>query len=138
MSSDDGREQQLIHLTDRLRRRTTALEQHLWRIGLEVQAASLGARPELDETSTEPLVEPRSTQLSNRQAEILWRIVRGDRVQAIASELFIAESTVRNHLSTLYEKFGVHSRDALIARVTPHDIALNVEPPRTENGNDRS
>jgi DNA-binding CsgD family transcriptional regulator len=83
---------------------------------LEVQAAGIGARPGLGESWSSA---PGVAELSNRQVEILWRIVRGDRIRAIATELFISESTVRNHLAGLYKKFGVHSRADLVARLAP-------------------
>jgi DNA-binding NarL/FixJ family response regulator len=42
---------------------------------------------------------PGPTQLSERELEIVTRLLRGDRVPAIAEALHISQSTVRNHLS---------------------------------------
>jgi DNA-binding CsgD family transcriptional regulator len=52
---------------------------------------------------------------STRQWEILTRLVRGERVQDIASALFLSPSTVRNHLTVIYRKFGVRSQTELLS-----------------------
>lgn len=96
--------------------RAARFEGHLWRIALEVQAADLGGRRGLHE---DWWAEPGLGGLSERQAEILRRIVRGERVPDIARELVVTESTVRNHLSGIYRKFGVHSQSALMLRLMP-------------------
>ena len=56
-----------------------------------------------------------SESLSTRQWEIVTRLLRGERVKEIAAELFLSPSTVRNHLGTIYKKFGVHSQTELMA-----------------------
>jgi DNA-binding NarL/FixJ family response regulator len=96
--------------------RAARFEGHLWRIALEVQAADLGGRRGLHE---DWWAEPGLDGLSERQTEILRRIVRGERVPDIARELVVTESTVRNHLSGIYRKFGVHSQSALMLRLMP-------------------
>jgi DNA-binding NarL/FixJ family response regulator len=55
--------------------------------------------------------------LSTRQWEILTRLIRGERVQEIASVLYLSPSTVRNHLTAIYRKFGVHSQSELLAEM---------------------
>jgi DNA-binding NarL/FixJ family response regulator len=112
----DCRANALGEENDRLRERAARLEHHLWRIALEIQAAGIGERPGLGDTWW---ADPALAQLSKRQAEILQRIIRGERVPAIASDLFLAESTVRNHLSGIYKKLGVHSHSTLMARLKP-------------------
>jgi DNA-binding CsgD family transcriptional regulator len=99
--------------------RASRLEGHLWRIALEVQAAGLGGRPGRHE---QWWAHPELAELSDRQADILRRTVRGERVQEIARELVITESTVRNHLSGIYRKFGVHSQTALMLRLMPRGV----------------
>jgi DNA-binding NarL/FixJ family response regulator len=64
---------------------------------------------------------PEAAGLTPRQWEVLRRIVAGERVPTIASKLYVSQSTVRNHLSAIFERFGVHSQAALIARLTPRD-----------------
>ena len=52
--------------------------------------------------------------LSKRESEILPLALRGRTGERIASELFIAKSTVDTHLRRIYGKCGVHSRQELI------------------------
>jgi DNA-binding CsgD family transcriptional regulator len=98
--------------------RASRLEGHLWRIALEVQAAEIGGRRGLREHWW---ADPALAGLSERQMEILRRVVRGERVPDIAQELVITASTVRNHLSGIYRKLGVHSRSELMLRLMPRD-----------------
>jgi DNA-binding CsgD family transcriptional regulator len=53
--------------------------------------------------------------LTSRELDIATRLLGGDRVSAIASDLFLAQSTIRNHLARIYRKLGVSSQQALIA-----------------------
>ena len=53
--------------------------------------------------------------LSPRQWEVLRRLVEGERVSRIAAAMYVSRSTVRNHLSAIYAKVGVHSQDELVA-----------------------
>jgi DNA-binding NarL/FixJ family response regulator len=45
------------------------------------------------------------------------RLLDGKRIPAIASDLYVTQSTVRNHLSSIYAKLGVHSQVDLIRLV---------------------
>jgi DNA-binding NarL/FixJ family response regulator len=49
--------------------------------------------------------------LSNREKQVLGLVVAGKSNKAIASELFLAESTVKCHLSSAFSKLGVRSRN---------------------------
>lgn len=49
-------------------------------------------------------------ELSRREQEVLERVARGMNNIAIAEELGVASQTVRNYISTVYDKIGVHSR----------------------------
>jgi DNA-binding NarL/FixJ family response regulator len=49
-------------------------------------------------------------QLSRREREILGQLVEGLSNKEIAAELCIAEQTVRNHISVIYDKIGVEDR----------------------------
>ena len=53
-------------------------------------------------------------ELSKREREVLERLARGLNNDAIAKELGIAPQTVRNYLSTVYDKLGVNSRSEAI------------------------
>jgi DNA-binding CsgD family transcriptional regulator len=52
--------------------------------------------------------------LTARELEIVRRLLAGDRVPAIAQSLYITQSTVRNHLSSVFAKLGVTSQQELI------------------------
>lgn len=104
--------QAAVQRTDRMR----DLENRLRRIGEEVRAAGLLRWP-----GEPPSVRdfPQLAELSTRQWEILTRILSGQRVPTIAADLFISPSTVRNHLTGIFQKFGVHSQPQLL-RVLRH------------------
>lgn len=95
--------------TDRL----SELELRLRRIGAEVRAAGL-----IDEGTVPAMSDvPELRELTTRQWEILSRLLRGARVPTISSELFLSPSTVRNHLATIFRRFGVHSQAELLERL---------------------
>lgn len=91
--------------------RVAELELRLRHIGTEVRAAGV-----LDELDGMPATSdhPRLSELTTRQWEILSRLIRGERVPTIARDLFISQSTVRNHLASIYARFGVHSQAELL------------------------
>jgi DNA-binding NarL/FixJ family response regulator len=49
-------------------------------------------------------------ELSNREKEVLRLLAQGLDNREIAARLFIAEQTVKNHVSVIYSKLGVHDR----------------------------
>ncbi|HEX5144058.1 MAG TPA: response regulator transcription factor [Mycobacterium sp.] len=59
--------------------------------------------------------EPAGPVLSPREREVLDLIAKGQTIPAIASELFLAPSTVKTHVQRLYEKLGVSDRAAAVA-----------------------
>jgi DNA-binding NarL/FixJ family response regulator len=67
---------------------------------------------------TKSLIEP----LSERELEILRLIARGTSNREIASGLFIAEGTVKNHVTNILAKLGV--RDRTQAAIKAKDIGL--------------
>ncbi|HEX9356814.1 MAG TPA: LuxR C-terminal-related transcriptional regulator, partial [Streptosporangiaceae bacterium] len=91
--------------------RETQLEAHMLRIAEELRTAGLIPRldqlPALSET-------PELGKLTSREWAVLTRLVDGQRVSAIAADLHVSQSTVRNHLSSIYAKLGVHSQVDLI------------------------
>jgi DNA-binding CsgD family transcriptional regulator len=84
--------------------RVARLEDQLARIRHVVQATG-------GDTAT-PFVE--LDDLTVRQREIVERLLEGHRVDAIARDLYVSPSTVRNHLSAIFEKLGVASQSELI------------------------
>jgi NarL family two-component system response regulator YdfI len=53
--------------------------------------------------------------LTDREQEVLVGVARGERSKEIAARLGITERTVKAHLASIYNKFGVDSRAAAIA-----------------------
>jgi len=53
----------------------------------------------------------RGPSLSNREKQVLGMVVMGFTNCEIASRLFVAESTVKSHLSAAFRKLGVRSRN---------------------------
>jgi DNA-binding CsgD family transcriptional regulator len=92
--------------------RAAQLEHRLWRIASEVQASgifdSLGSFPD-------PERFPQMNSLTTRQWEVLSRLLRGERVPAIAKALFVSPSTIRNNLSEIFRIFDVHSQSELLS-----------------------
>jgi DNA-binding CsgD family transcriptional regulator len=94
--------------------REMQLEAHMLRIADELHAAGLIPRlhqlPALAE-------EPQLGKLTSREWAVLTRLLEGQRVPAIAADLYVSKSTVRNHLSSIYAKLGVHSQVDLVRLV---------------------
>jgi DNA-binding CsgD family transcriptional regulator/PAS domain-containing protein len=91
--------------------RVAELELRLRHIATEVRAAGV-----LDELDAMPAASdhPQLAELTSRQWEILSRLLRGQRVPTIARQLYVSQSTVRNHLGSIYARFGVHSQAELL------------------------
>ena len=96
--------------------RVQELELRLRQIGAELRAAGV-----LDSMEVAPAPDdyPQMGQLTSRQWEILSRLLQGERVSTIAKALFVSQSTVRNHLSTIFRKFDVHNQAELIEHFRP-------------------
>lgn len=66
--------------------------------------------------------------LSHRERQVLVRVSRGFTNSEIAKQLFLAESTVKSHLSSAFRKFGVRSRTeaaTLFLEFEARDPSLN-------------
>ena len=63
------------------------------------------------------LAAPGLAELTAREREVLARLLGGERVGSIAAELFVSQSTVRNHLSSIFRKVGVNSQAELIRQL---------------------
>lgn len=96
--------------------RVTELELRLRHIGAEVRAS--GVLTEFESVSALS-DHPQLGELTSRQWEILDRILRGERPSTIAKALYLSPSTVRNHLTLIFRKFGVHSQLELIQKLRP-------------------
>jgi PAS domain S-box-containing protein len=98
--------------------RAAQLEGHLVRIAAEVQAAGV---TEVGSWRGAWWSHPALRGLTDRQMTILRMVVAGERISAIASTLFVSESTVRNHLSAIYRRVGVRSQAELLALLIVDD-----------------
>ena len=59
----------------------------------------------------------RAYDLSNRERELVTLIAQGDDTHAIAERMFISRYTVQDHLKSIFDKLGVHSRLELLTRL---------------------
>ncbi|WP_017591917.1 response regulator [Nocardiopsis potens] len=73
---------------------------------------TVGAKPEPDGFAHLPVPEP----LTPRETEILRLLAGGFTNREIADALFLAEGTVKNHVSTVLAKFGVKDRTRAVLR----------------------
>jgi PAS domain S-box-containing protein len=71
--------------------------------------------------------------LTSREREVLGLICQGHDNEEIAQTLNLAPNTVRNHVSTLYSKIGVHRRSAAIVWGRERGI-VGYEKPRRGKG----
>lgn len=62
--------------------------------------------------------------LSTRERQILAMVVIGLTNQEIGARMFLAESTVKSHLSSAYTKLGVRSRSEAVAVITDRADSL--------------
>ena len=53
--------------------------------------------------------------LTGRESQVLQAVAQGERNKEIAFKLDISERTVKAHLTSIYNKFGVDSRAAAVA-----------------------
>lgn len=60
--------------------------------------------------------------ITNREQSILELLAMGLSNKQIANDIGISEQTVKNHVSWLFEKFGVQSRIALLIKLLKEGI----------------
>jgi DNA-binding NarL/FixJ family response regulator len=60
--------------------------------------------------------------LTKREKEILLLIAKGYNNKTISEKLYIEEQTVRNHVSMIYSKVGIHDRIKVMQFVNKTDI----------------
>jgi DNA-binding CsgD family transcriptional regulator len=101
--------------------RAAQLEAHLLRIADELQAAGLLPRlsqlPGLSDNARLGL-------LTSREWAVLTRLLDGQRAADIAQDLVVSQSTVRNHLSSIYAKLRVTGQVDLIRTLRPKTTTL--------------
>lgn len=72
--------------------------------------------------------------LSEREAQIVEQVTLGKSNKAIAASIFIAEKTVKFHLTNIYRKLGVKSRAQLIVLEINKKYPPPVEAPVAKDG----
>lgn len=50
------------------------------------------------------------TELTQRERQVLAHLAKGESNKQIAKALGLAAQTIRNHIASIYDKLGVHSR----------------------------
>jgi DNA-binding CsgD family transcriptional regulator len=60
----------------------------------------------------------RAAGLTQRQAEVALRLAAGESSQEIARQLRISPATARKHLESVFDRLGVRSRTAAVARIS--------------------
>jgi DNA-binding NarL/FixJ family response regulator len=60
--------------------------------------------------------------LSNREIEVLDRLVQGDDYKEMADKLFLSIFTVRAHIRNIYDKLHVHSKSQAVSKVLKEGI----------------
>jgi DNA-binding NarL/FixJ family response regulator len=68
--------------------------------------ARVAALPDEAPRRPQPLVVP----LSDRELEVLRRLAEGDSNREIAAALYLAEGTVKNHVTSVLAKLGARDR----------------------------
>lgn len=88
------------------------IEHHQDRVVLSVSRDTMNRL----RTNSEPL-------LSSRELEVLGLVAEGMRNSQIAGKLFIAEGTVKRHLTNIYAKLGATSRTDAVRRAAKAGLA---------------
>jgi FixJ family two-component response regulator len=91
-----------------------------------VRALKRDAEAQVERTKLEEH-RRRFATLTEREREVLERVVRGKRNKQIAGDLGIAERTVKSHRAAIRDKLGVHS----VAQLTllASEACLGMDPP---------
>ncbi|MCG8349905.1 MAG: helix-turn-helix transcriptional regulator, partial [Chloroflexales bacterium] len=72
---------------------------------------------------------PSVERLSDREREVLHLVAQGQDNPQIAAALSLAEGTVKNHITNIYAKLGVHSRAEAVSWFWKH---MPTTPPPDE------
>ena len=62
------------------------------------------------------------TDLTAREREVLALLVAGKSTANLAAELYVAPATARNHIQSIMNKLGAHSRLEAVAIATRENI----------------
>ncbi|MFL8936274.1 LuxR C-terminal-related transcriptional regulator [Rossellomorea oryzaecorticis] len=89
--------------------------QHVIESNIYLPAQEVAGKPAAGKAVRKDLKE--LTQLSTREADVLKLVLKGYSNMEIASELFISDHTVKNHMTKILQKLGVTDRSQAIAKV---------------------
>jgi len=84
----------------------------------------IGTRPEPDDFAHLPTPEP----LTPRETQVLRLLAGGFTNREIAEALFLAEGTVKNHISTVLAKLGVRDRTRAVLRALHLGLLTRASP----------
>jgi two-component system nitrate/nitrite response regulator NarL len=73
------------------------------------------------------LVAEQIASLTNREREVITLVGEGIKTKQIAGRLFISETTVRHHLTSIFDKLGVADRVELLIYAYRNGLA---SPPK--------
>lgn len=71
-----------------------------------------------------PRVSAALSELTSREVEVLEHIAQGQDNAQIAAHLELAEKTVRNHITRIFDKLGVENRGQAIVRAREAGLGL--------------
>ena len=91
----------------------------------QAMARLLASLPAVEPSSPPSPANEALARLSQREQRILAKMLRysGESAREIAKRLHISESTLRNHLTSIYGKCGVSNRSGLVAYAQQHGLA---------------
>jgi diguanylate cyclase (GGDEF)-like protein len=105
--------------------RIAEMELHLENLSQAIRAVAADVAGAAGDVALQVVPQPESVDwsrlagLSERQRDVVRRLVHGERVPAIATAMYLSSSTVRNHLSAAFRHFGVNSQSDLVQLFRP-------------------
>jgi DNA-binding NarL/FixJ family response regulator len=110
----DVTEQELLETIRALRRGESRLTPQIARKVMDqFRRLAGGAEPPADPAGAPARIEPPAEQLNEKEEKILRLITEGMSNRQIATQLFLAEGTVKNYVSRIMEKLHANTRTAL-------------------------
>ena len=59
--------------------------------------------------------------LTEKEQQVLLRLIHGSTIQQIADAIFVSENTVKSHLKSIFRKTGSNSQAAVISMILTHE-----------------
>lgn len=63
--------------------------------------------------------------ITEREKEIILLLLQSYRIKDISAQLFIAESTVKGHISQIYSKLGVNNKSEMLKLLEKHKVSYS-------------